>query len=135
MATLAAIKAAIEDFRTTHGPKIVDRQEAYALNHNGRYWQGIITPTVPPDDGATVAADWTKKPTDQATHWLDVFTGANALPANLPAQIAVDVYDGPLGTGWTITLRGTKAGNLYEKAWSVGPETGRSHDWTVTPVV
>ena len=81
-----------------------------------------------------MAADWTKKPTDQATRWIDVFTGLDALPANIPAQISVDVYDGPLGTGWTVTLKGTKNGNLYAKCWNVGPETHRAHDWTVRPV-
>ena len=134
MATIAQIKTAIENFRTTHGPKIVARQEAYALNHGGRYWQGIITPTVPPDDGASVPADYTLKPTDQLERWADVFKAADALPANIPCQISVDVYDGPLGKGWTVTLRGTKAGNLYSKCWNVGPETYRAHDWTVTPV-
>lgn len=134
MATIAQIKAAIENFRDTYGPRIVAKQEAYAANHNGRYWQGIITPNIPPDDGASVPADWTKKPTDQATRWIDVFKDADALPDNIPCQISVDVYDGPVGMGWTVTLRGTKSGNLYEKAWNVGPETWRAHDWTVTPV-
>lgn len=133
-ATLAQIKAAIENFRDTHGPKIVARQEAYAAAHNGRYWQGIITHNTPPDDGASTPADYTRKPTDQAERWSDIFTGANALPANIPCQIRVDVYDGPLGKGWTVTLSGTKGGNYYWKTWNVGPETWRQHDWQSRPV-
>ena len=131
MATIAQIKTAIENFRTAHGPKIVARQEAYAANHNGRYWQGIITPTVPPDDGASVAADYTKKPTDQLERWADVFKAADALPANIPCQISVDVYDGPLGKGWTVTLQGTKASKMYTRTWNVGPETWRETAWVV----
>jgi hypothetical protein len=128
-ASLAEIKTAIENFQTTHGAKIVARQEAYAANHGGRYWQGIITPAVAPDDGASVVADYTKHPTDQTERWTDVFTGANILPANIPCQIRVDVYDGPLGTGWTVTLQGTKSGVLYWRTWNVGPETWRQTGW------
>lgn len=128
-ATIAQIRTAIENWRDTNAEKLVARQEAYAANHGGRYWQGILTPTNPPDDGGTVAADWTRKPTDQAERWADTFTGANALPANIPAQIRVDVYDGPAGKGWTVTLTGTKGGSRYWRTWNVGPETQRAHDW------
>ena len=127
-ATLAQIKTAIETFRSNHAAKIIAKQEAYLASH-GTYWQGILTPNSPPDDGATVAADWTKKPTDQARRWADVFKDADALPDNIPAQIRVDVYDGPLGKGWTITLAGTKNGNRYWRTWNVGPETSRAQDW------
>ena len=105
------------------------RQEAYAANHGGRYWQGIATPSNLPDDGALVAADYTKKPHDQAERWTDIFFGADVLPTNIPAQAQVDVYDGPQGKGWTVTLRGTKNGNLYWRTWNVGPETWREQDW------
>ena len=128
-ATLDSIRAAIENFRDAHAAKLVAKQEAYAANHGGRYWQGIITPGTIPDDGASVAADYTRKPTDQANRWADVFSGADALPASIPAQIRVDVYDGPLGKGWVLTVSGTKSGNLYTKAWNVGPETWRAHAW------
>ncbi len=133
-ATLAQIKAAIENFQATHGAKIVARQEAYAANHGGRYWQGIITPNAAPDDGLSVAADYTKRPTDQAERWADIFTGANALPASIPCQIRVDVYEGPLGKGWTVTLRATKTGVLYWRTWNVGPETWRATGWQSRPV-
>lgn len=126
-ATVAQIRAAIENFRDTHAAKIVARQEAY-LAAKGRYWQGIITPAVPPDDGASVVPDYTRLPTDQAESWADVFSGLGALPSTVPAQISVDVYDGPLGKGWTLTVVATKAGVRYWRTWSVGPED-RATNW------
>lgn len=128
-ATVAEIKTAIENWRTTHGPKLVDRQEAYAATHGGHYWQGIITPSLHPDDGKTRLADWTRKPTDQITRWIDLFNGSFALPDNLFAQIQVDTYDGPFGKGWTMTLQATKTGTLYWRTWNVGPETYRNIGW------
>ena len=128
-ATLAQIKNAIENFRATHGPKIVARQNAYAAAHGGRYWQGILTPSTTPYDGASVTADYSRRPTDQLERWSDIFVAADVLPANIPGQISVDVYDGPAGKGWTVTLVGTKAGIRYSRTWNVGPETSREQDW------
>lgn len=127
-ATLAQIKTAIKNFRDAHAAKIVAKQNAYLAAH-GTYWQGIVTPSEIPDDGATVVQDYTRRPTDHVHRWIDVFAGVDALPDNIPAQIQVDVYGGPLGQGWTLTVRATKNGNLYWKTWAVGPETWREQDW------
>jgi hypothetical protein len=135
MPTLAQIRTAVENWRETIGPKLVNRQDDYAANHGGRYWQGILTPSTPPDDGASVTPDWTRHPTDQAEAWIDRFSGANALGSSIPAQIRIDVYDGPLGTGYTVTLIITKGGRTYARTWSVGPED-RALPWAdVTPTV
>jgi len=134
MATLAEIRTLVDNWKDTIGPKIVNRQNAYFATH-GRYWQGIVTPGVRPDDGGSVVPNYTFKPTDQATSWADHFSGANALPGSIPAQIAIDVYDGPLGKGYTITLFITKAGRLYARTWNVGPEN-RDAAWAdVTPAL
>ncbi len=53
---------------------------------------------------------------------------------SIPCQISVDVYDGPLGKGWTVTLRATKAGVLYWRTWNVGAEMWRRTDWMSQPV-
>jgi len=126
--TLAQIQAQINNWRDTYAPRIISKQEAYLAAH-GRYWQGILTPSAPPDDGASVAADWTRRPTDQLDRWADVFAAADALPANIPAQIRVDVYSGPGGHGWTVTLIATKNGHTYYRTWNVGPETWRAQPW------
>lgn len=123
MATLTQIQNAIDSWMSSNQAKLVAAQNAYYASH-GRYFQGITTPATLPDDGATVVADYAKKPTDQLEKWSDVFTGGNLLPGNVPAQITIDVYDGPLGRGWMATLRFTKTGVTYRKTWAFGPEGG-----------
>jgi len=130
MATHLQIQTAADNFWTTNQQKFIDVQDAYAAAHGGNYFQGIITPTTPPDDGAFTVPDLTKKPTDQAERWQDVFTGGNALPAtNWPVSIRIDVYDGPRGKGWVLSVTYTKAGETWERAVNVGNETEREFAW------
>lgn len=127
-ATIAHIKTLVETFYASRAVGLAADQEVYRATY-GTYWQGIVTPGTVPDNGATVAGDYTRKPTDHAERWSDFFTGGHALPPNIPAQIQIDVYGGPLGQGWTITVRGTKGGVLLQRSWAVGPETWREKDW------
>ena len=130
MATHAQIQAAIDNFWTNHQTKFVGVQNDYAAGHSGRYWQGIVTPATPPDDGALVNPDLARKPTDQPERWIDVFTGGRALPnTNWPASIHVDVYDGPDGKGWSVTVTYTKGGETWSRTFHVGPETWRERPW------
>ena len=130
--TLQEIRQAVEAWRDTHGPKIVRRQARYLARH-GRYWQGVAALASPPDDGARVAADWTRKPTDQQESWADVFVsdadGDDRLPATVPARVRVDVYDGPRGKGWSLTVEIQKGGRTFARTWHVGPEDGREAPW------
>jgi hypothetical protein len=130
MATLVQIKNAIETFRINHQAKFINRQENYLANH-GTYWQGIITHTILPDDGATTAPDLNTRPTDQQERWNDVFVVDNLLPATWPCSITVDIYNGSLGKGWTLTVKATKDGNTYSRTWNVGPETHRAIEWHI----
>lgn len=127
MPTVAQIQNAVDNWVGNNQSKLVAVQDAYYAA-NGRYFQGITTPDTLPDNGETVVADYSKKPTDQIERWSDVFTGGNLLPSNVPAQIAIDVYDGPLGKGWAATLRFTKSLVTYQKTWSFGPED-RGTQW------
>lgn len=131
MATNAQIQATIESFWTNHQAKFIGVQDDYAVTHSRRYWQGIVSSSIPPDDGALVNPDLTRKPTDQAERWLDVFIGGRSLPsANWPASIRVDVYDGPGGTGWSVTVTYTKAGQTWSRTFHIaGPETWRESPW------
>ena len=118
----------LDKFQSDHVAKIAAVQDAYFATH-GRYWQGIETPDIPPDELTAVKSpDLTKRPTDQAEKWDDVFRSALALPSTWPASLRVDVYDGPLGKGWTLTVVATKAGVRYWRTWSVGPED-RATNW------
>lgn len=131
MATITQIQNAVDSWVSSNQAKLVAVQDAYYAS-KGRYFQGITTPAALPDDGATVVADYTKKPTDQLEKWSDVFTGGNLLPGSIPAQITIDVYDGPLGKGWAATLRFTKSLQTYRKTWGFGPEP-RDTGWILEP--
>jgi hypothetical protein len=105
-------------------------QSAYAASHGGKFWQGILTPATPPDETTKQRPpDLSKHPTDQSEAWEDVFKGADILPANWPAQLQIDVYDGSLGTGYTITLQASEGGKLQARTWNFGPETHRDSAW------
>src|SRR3990167_842565 len=128
MATLQEIRQVVETWRDTHGPKIVRRQASYFAQH-GRF----AALAAPPDDGARVAADWTRRPTDQQESWGDVFVsdvdGDDRMPATIPARVSVDVYDGPRGKGWSLTADVQKGGRTFARTWHVGPEDGRESPW------
>ena len=65
-------------------------------------------------------------PTDQAASWLDQF---DALPEKFPAALRCDVYDGPGGHGYVVTVRGVLGGVTWERSHNVGPETHRTAAW------
>jgi hypothetical protein len=131
MANHAQIQAAIDSYwATTLAPKVASVQATYAASHSGRFWQGIITPTTPPDDGALVNPDLGKKPTDQPEDWDDVFTGPNALPTtNWPNSLRIDVYNGPSGQGYVVVGVYTKGGETWGRSINIGPETYRDLPW------
>ena len=90
-----------------------------------RYWQGRrqVLGTLAVDD----------KPTDQAVSWKGVGVASKAdLPdiTGLEAMsIQIDVYDGPQGKGWTVTLTIAYAGTAYRRVYNRGPESYREQDW------
>lgn len=126
MATLQEIKARADQVLTQIWREIQERQVVYAANHGGRYFQGLITHTVTPADGVDVAPDCLLvTPTDQPERWIDF---GLELPA-IPFSIQLDVYDGPLGKGYVVTVQVKYQGVLYERAAQYGPETHRAFSW------
>jgi hypothetical protein len=116
--TLAQIKAAVNARLADFWPKVKAKEETYAGNHGGRYWQGIIFGT-PPDDGALCVANYAVKPTDQNTSWSDV-SAASDLPASVEAALQIDVYQAPGGIfGYYCTAYVTKAGVTYTRTAQV----------------
>lgn len=109
-------------------PSLVVTQEAYLAAH-GTFWQGLRTPTMPPADGAPATIDPTLKPSDVEATWADAERDSGVSLAGLPAQVQMDVYDGPAGKGFWLTLRFEASGVTYSRAWSYGPED-HSHGWT-----
>lgn len=104
------------------------RQEAYIAAH-GRYFQGIRTHAVLPkgEIDEETPPNSRVKPTDQAEDWDDV---GILLPAKMPFALAIDVYDGPRGVGWSIRAEADYQGSLYARRVGFGPDAADyTHDW------
>jgi len=127
MATLEEIKAQCESFQANQLPLIQKIEAAYFIS-NGRYFQGIQTPSTIPDDGLEIDADYSKKPTDQKETWADVFKDLDALPMKIPALTAIHVYEGPNGHGFIVSLAFHSKGKVYYRMWNQGPEN-RDTSW------
>lgn len=114
--------------------------QTWWLGKNGQYFQGLITHTTRPNNGAETAPDkLNSHPTDQAEDWTTFLAGDPAngvppinLPASLPAALIFNVYEGPLGWGWECRSEFDWAGLRYSKVWNTGPESGREADWIET---
>lgn len=108
---------------------VADREAAY-LAINGRYFQGIRTHSPVPADGSEGAPDRSRKPTDQAEDWN---AAGFVLPAAMPASLAIHVYDGPQGKGYTAILEVLVAGKRWRRVESFGPEAAhRTRSWIET---
>lgn len=114
-------------------PVLTQRQTQYAANHANRYFQGKYSHSVRPKDGNPAAPDrLDDKPHYQAESWRDV-GGAQLIPADSRARLAIDQYDGPQGRGWVLTLECEAGGSVWRKGVNVGPEAWRSYDWQESP--
>lgn len=122
-------------------PTAVARQETYAGNHDGRYWQGLITHTVIPPHTTlafvdTLADRLLTTPTDQVgANWLQALSGLNLDTDLFAAALIIDVYDGPLGTGWQATVIASYNGTYYWRRQAVGPEAAdRNFSWQIANI-
>lgn len=135
MATVAQIQTAINTWVSNRIATIRTRQETYAANHGGRYWQARWTHSTEPVDGAATAPDTASQtPHDQPGGWAIV---NYSLPATLPLRARFDVWKSPQGWGWTLIAR-FKAlnGDIYERRWHGAGPGDTSAAWAkVNPVV
>jgi hypothetical protein len=124
--TEAEIKTKVDDFLTNLWTTIKAREATY-LAANGKYWQGLVTHSVTPAEGADVVPNLTatSKPTDIAEKWTDVFT----VPATMPCSVKVDTYSGPKGIGYVGTVRVSILGQTWERSQQFGPESWRTEGW------
>lgn len=132
--TLVQLRNRVDNWLTNKVPVLVARQNTYASNHNGKFWQGLIThATIPshvPATAGDVTADrLTFTPTDQAESWLDILPEWE--PEAFAAAARVDTYNGPSGRGWILTVWVRFNGVTYVRAKGFGPETNHDHDWRV----
>lgn len=126
MALLAATRQKVEDWRDAIAAAIVSRQSAYFVAH-GRYWQGLRTPVARPVEAADTTPDLTLKPHDQAERWSDFLSGLAV--TTIPCSLRIDVYDGPLGHGYTVSVEVVSGGDVWRRTYNVGPETWRVVTW------
>lgn len=129
MPTPSEIRDTADAWLAARWPTILNRQATYASNHNGRYWQGLITHTTIPVDAIDALADQLNNhPTDQNVSWNQAIPG---LPVNWPIAIVMDVYDGPDGTGFcgTVYVYITQLSRLFSRSQNVGSETWRTRPW------
>lgn len=109
------------------------RQNTYFANH-GKYFQGLLTHTVTPNHTASTTADITADrlalhPTDQLESWLDAIPTLDG--EVLAGAIAIDVFNGPRGQGWVLTVYVRYNGTTYRRIKAVGAETERDESWAV----
>lgn len=127
MATPQAIRNTVDAKLATLWSAIQTKQDTYAANHNGRFWQGLRTASTHPADGVASLPDiGLRCPTDQlGDPWP-------AAIRNNPLEMAIqiDVYDGPLGTGYQATVWVSIVGRTWTRTAQVGPETWRASGWS-----
>jgi hypothetical protein len=124
--TPAQIRQQVDDALTAAWAAIQSREDSYATAHSGRYWQGLLSHTAIPADGATATPDvGIRTPTDQPTVWP-----VGIRSTALPCAIQIDCYDGPQGPGYQATVYVLISGNVWSRTAQVGPETYRVHGWS-----
>lgn len=126
MATPAQIRQAVDDRLTALWNAIQNKQDNYAANHGGKYWQGLRTHSIDPADGTAVLPSiGTACPTDQPGQpWPNAI-----LTTPIEMSLQIDCYDGPQGKGYQATVTVTISGNTWIRTAQVGPETYRAHGW------
>jgi len=130
--TLAALRLRVDTWLTNRFSLLNSRQNAYFVSH-GKYFQGLITHSALP--AQTTAATAVAAPdgltfhhADRSETWQDFLPEINE---TLAGAIVIDVYDGPQGKGWIVTVYVRYNGTTYRRIKSVGPDTSRDAPWEV----
>jgi hypothetical protein len=132
VATRQEITDAIDAGIAAAWPEIEAKQEAFFAQH-GRYFQGLCTHRVPPEDGQPAQADRLgSHPNYQTETWLDV--GYDPGAPGPRAALAIDQYVGPAGAGYVCKLSLLIGGDYWVRRINNGPEADRSSDWQIEPV-
>jgi len=106
---------------------LVARQNNFRRT-NGHFCQWLWISNTIPADGAEVVNRGDFNPTDHAGA-VAMHTALAIDALRLKGRIRVDVYEGPLGGGYTVKAQFRSAGQLYERTWNRGPETWRAANW------
>jgi len=126
--TQDAIDTAVADLITA-----INAAQVTYLAANGKYWQGLLSHSVIPADGNSVAADQlTQQPSDQSEDWND-FLGEDA-PGTLPAAIYVHTYKKPTGVqGYRIQKLFIYDDEFYSSTVDSGGAPEEEVEWSEDP--
>lgn len=114
-------------------PKVEQFQSDYSLLHGGKYYQALDSYTTPPADGKLETPDKLQSgPTDQPEK-ADLLWAMAELPSKLAYSVRIDVYDGPEGRGYVVTLSAEVSGRRWERQLNTGPERWRDQPWFEVP--
>lgn len=133
MASLSQVRNLVDNWLTARWPIIVSRQDTFFAN-KGRYWQGLLTHLTLPvytnvTDGASIGNNMLVETTDNKESWQQLFP--ELLAVNLPAAVRCDVYNGPAGHGYAVTVYIRFNSTIYSRTENVGPEMYRTQTWQV----
>ena len=124
--TEAEIKTEVE-LRVQTQWGLIQQKQAQYFSAYKRYFQGLSTHSVTPEDGAEVAPDRASdKPHYQNESWLSL----GGLPATTMSSLRMDTYDGPMGQGFVFSATVKIDGVTWERSWNSGPEQWRNSSWT-----
>ena len=110
----------------------VPRLMQYQLDYRqirGKYFQSLISHDTPPEE--VTAPDQTKTPTDQTDTDLNDLWTKTTLNAKINWAFKIDVYDGPSGQGYVLTVVANIKGDTWTRSINYGPaeENWRTVDW------
>ena len=112
----------------------------YSVQPHGNYFQGLRTHSIEPAHvtatfADTVPTELDGNPSDQPVTWTSFIPEINT---SLPAAFVSDVYHGPQGQGFVISVYARYNGTLYSRSQNSGPETWRTVGWhsvDETPII
>lgn len=118
------IKATVDEKLPDLLSVIMSKQVSFAIEHGGKFWQGFSTKEAPPSDGMIAKSDVGIKSPNDSEPWP-----SEIISDDMPMSVRVDVYDGPLGKGYTVTSSVSISSEIWERVDHVGPERWRGRDW------
>lgn len=124
--TQADIDAAVASLLSS-----IDSYQAAYYSTYGTYWQGLVSHTIVPANGTSVAAsNLSATPTDQTVTWATF----GVTPGTIPAAVQVDVYKKPTGAqGYTKKVLFIYSAGFYSTSTDSGNNPSGNVSWGSTP--
>jgi len=131
---LSDLRFRVDTWLTNHFSLLNSRQNTYKTAH-GKFFQGFITHSVVPNQTDSTTNDvpanqLTLHPSDQTENWTDLIPELSS--ENMAGAIKIDVYKGPTGFGWVVSVYVKYNGTIYRRVKAIGNEaSSRDEAWRV----